>query len=74
MVHSIRHEWLDLWTAYLKWRYAFPDRPNPILDGLEATLGARLARALGGRAAVSLSHPYPPDLAALAAALEPHLR
>ncbi len=74
MVHSIRHEWLDLWTAYLKWRYAFPDRPNPILDGLEATLGARLARALGGRTAVSLRHPYPPDLAALAAALEPHLR
>ncbi|MEA2537111.1 MAG: hypothetical protein QOF11_1345, partial [Chloroflexota bacterium] len=27
MVHSIRHEWLDLWTAYLKWRYAFPERP-----------------------------------------------
>ena len=74
MVHSIRHEWLDLWTAYLKWRYAFPDRPNPVLDGLEATLGTRLARALGGRPAVSLSHPYPPDLAALAEALEPHLR
>ena len=32
MVHSIRHEWLDLWTAYLKWRYAFPDRPNPFLE------------------------------------------
>ncbi len=73
MVHSIRHEWLDLWTAYLKWRYAFPDRPNAVLDGLEATLGRRLDRALGDRPSLSLRHPYPPDLAAIADALEAHL-
>ena len=48
MVHSIRHEWLDLWTAYLKWRYAFPDRPTPHLEGLEASLSERLvARSPG---------------------------
>ncbi len=74
MVHSIRHEWLDLWTAYLKWRYAFPDRPNEHLEGLEATLSQRLGQALGGRPAVSLRHPYPPDIPALADALAPHLR
>jgi len=73
MVHSIRHEWLDLWTAYLKWRYAFPDRPNPALDGLEVTLAERLDRALGGRPALNLRHPYPPDIAGLADALIPHL-
>jgi hypothetical protein len=74
MVHSIRHEWLDLWTAYLKWRYAFPDRPNAALDGLEARLGERLDRALAERPSLSLRHPYPPELAAIADALEPHLR
>jgi hypothetical protein len=74
MVHSIRHEWLDLWTAYLKWRYAFPDRPNPYLEGLETTLADRLGRALGGRPALTLRHPYPPDIPALADALTPHLR
>jgi hypothetical protein len=74
MVHSIRHEWLDLWTAYLKWRYAFPDRPNAHLEGLEATLSERLEEALGGRPALSLRHPYPPDIPALADALAPHLR
>ncbi|MGZ8527303.1 MAG: hypothetical protein ACXWWR_00780 [Candidatus Limnocylindrales bacterium] len=74
MVHSIRHEWLDLWTAYLKWRYAFPERPNPILEGLEATLVERLDRALADRPAVLLRHPYPPDIPALADALGEHLR
>jgi hypothetical protein len=73
MVHAIRHEWLDLWTAYLKWRYAFPERPNPILDGLEATLSRGLDRALAGRPAVALRHPYPPDIPALADALAPLL-
>jgi len=73
MVHSIRHEWLDLWTAYLKWRYAFPERPNPVLESLEATLGDRLDRALTGRPALALRHPYPPDIPALADALAPHL-
>jgi hypothetical protein len=74
MVHSIRHEWLDLWTAYLKWRYAFPERPNPFLEGLEATLTERLQAALGSRPAVLLRHPYPPDIPALADVLEEHLR
>jgi hypothetical protein len=74
MVHSIRHEWLDLWTAYLKWRYAFPDRPNPSLEGLERTLAERLDRALSGRRAVALRHPYPPDIPALADALIDRLR
>ena len=73
MVHSIRHEWLDLWTAYLKWRYAFPDRPNQILEGLEASLSERLLAALAGRPAVVLRHPYPPDIPALADALLGHL-
>ncbi|MDP9482910.1 MAG: hypothetical protein M3P84_06780, partial [Chloroflexota bacterium] len=74
MVHSIRHEWLDLWAAYLKWRYAFPDRPNPHLEGLEATLAERLERALAGRPAIVLRHPYPPDIPSLADALVDHLR
>jgi hypothetical protein len=73
MVHSIRHEWLDLWTAYLQWRYAFPDRPNPVLEGLEQRLSERLDRALGSRPAMNLRHPYPPDIRALADALAPHL-
>jgi hypothetical protein len=73
MVHSIRHEWLDLWTAYLKWRYAFPERANPVLEGLEETLARRLDEALAGRPAVVLRHPYPPDIRALADALVPHL-
>jgi hypothetical protein len=73
MVHSIRYEWLDLWTAYLQWRYAFPERPNPILEGLESTLVERLHQALDGRPAIDLRHPYPPDIRALADAVEPHL-
>jgi hypothetical protein len=74
MVHSIRHEWLDLWTAYLKWRYAFPDRQNPFLEGLETTLAERLERSLTGRPAILLRHPYPPDIPGLADALTEHLR
>ena len=72
MVHSVRHEWLDLWTAYLKWRYAFPDRPNPILEALEASLSDGLGTALADRPAVVLRHPYPPHIPALADALLDH--
>ncbi len=72
MVHSVRHEWLDLWTAYLKWRYAFPDRPNPILETLEASLSDGLGTALADRPAVVLRHPYPPHIPALADALLDH--
>jgi hypothetical protein len=73
MVHSIRHEWLDLWTAYLEWRYAFPERPNLILESLEANLSDGLVGALAGRRCVLLRHPYPPDIPALADALQGHL-
>ena len=65
MVHSVRHEWLDLWTAYLKWLYAFPDRPNPILETLEERLSDGLTggacRATRGAAPppVSAAHPGP---------------
>ncbi len=69
MVHSVRHEWLDLWTAYLKWLYAFPGRPNPILETLEERLSDGLTTALAERPAVLLRHPYPPHIPALAEAL-----
>lgn len=72
MVHSVRHEWLDLWTAYLKWRYAFPDRPNPLLEALEERLSDGLGEALADRPAVLLRHPYPPHIPALADALIDH--
>jgi hypothetical protein len=62
---TTRHELLDVEALRLAYRYAFPDRPTPFLDGLPALLEERLVAALGGTRCVRVSHPYPPDIPAL---------
>jgi hypothetical protein len=65
MVFSLGEERADLLSCYRKFRFAFPDATNPLLEGCEATERGMLLRALGGMEAYEVLHPYPVSIPAL---------
>jgi hypothetical protein len=67
---TVVHELLDISALYLTYRYAFPDRRNPMLEALPAVLEEALVKALGTRRCVVVRHPYPPDIPALHGLIE----
>lgn len=72
MVFSLQHERLDLREAYLKFRFAFPDKENPLIERAEQLQRDGLTRLLAGKPAFAVDHPYPLSLAALYDAMSPH--
>jgi hypothetical protein len=74
MVFSLEHERLDLRAAYLKFRFAFPQRCNPLLDQAGALQHELLTRALDATEAYVLHHPYPAPIARLFETLAPLVR
>lgn len=62
---TIVHELLDLEALYRTFRYAFPERPNPFIESLPATLEERLTAAFLETPCLLVRHPYPPDIPAL---------
>jgi hypothetical protein len=73
MAWSLRYERRALTAHYQRFRYAFPDRANPVLDDVDARADELLHSALAGVRAWRVRHPYPVVLADLAAALAPLL-
>lgn len=73
MVFSLSHERLRFMACYLKYRFAFPERRNALIDSAEEREREMLAGALAGKDAYALYHPYPVRLPALFEALEPRL-
>lgn len=70
MVFSLGEERADLLSCYRKFRFAFPDATNPLLDECEARERELLERALGGIDAYEVLHPYPVSIPALYAAMK----
>jgi hypothetical protein len=73
MVASLRYEQRPLLDRYDAFRFAFPDRVNPLIDAMPDLQRERLHSLLPGRPAFRVDHPYPVSLADLFAALAPHL-
>ena len=65
MVFSLQHEQLDFLSYYLRFRFAFPDISNPLIEGSEEAQRDLLARALRGKEAYLVSHPFPASIPAL---------
>jgi hypothetical protein len=74
MVFANEHEWRPLMERYRGYRFAFPDRPNPLLDALHTRLGDPLAAAMAGKRVYRVRHPYGGSLEELFRAMEPHCR
>jgi hypothetical protein len=59
MAFSLEHERGPLLACYEQFRFAFPDRVNPLLEEAPQRERTLLHRFLDGRAAYAVDHPYP---------------
>lgn len=59
MCGSNERERTRLLDHYRAFRFAFPNRPNALLDSIDEQQGALLRQALGGKKAFAVHHPYP---------------
>jgi hypothetical protein len=59
MVFSVQEERDRFLTYYRKFRFAFPDRANPLIDESEKLQRDLLVKAFAGKKAHAVYHPYP---------------
>ena len=73
MAFSLTYERLDFLSWYLKYRFAFPDRPNSLIDRAAELERDLLRKAFRGKPAHAVYHPYPARIPDLYRAVEPLL-
>lgn len=73
MTWSHVHHRLGFLNLYWQFRYAFPDRPNPIIDRVEQIERDLLHRVFAGKTAFEVLHPHPVRIADLFTSMRPHL-
>jgi hypothetical protein len=74
MAISLEEEFTGLVACYRQFRFAFPERTNPLIEQLPALLRRRLADAFRGRQGLVVWHPYPVAPRRLFQAMHRHLR
>jgi hypothetical protein len=65
MVHSLQYERQNFMSHYQKFRFAFPERRNELIERAEEMQFGLLLRAFEGKPTYEVSHPYPVSLPAL---------
>ena len=73
MAFSLAHERAPLLGCYEQFRFAFPDRVNPLIEQAPERERVLLDRFLCGRAAHAVDHPYPVHLDSLFDAMSARL-
>jgi hypothetical protein len=73
MVFSLQEERKDFMSAYLKFRFAFPDLRNELIEESEEIQRKLLMQALIGKRSYAVFHPYPVDIPGLFEAVDPLL-
>lgn len=73
MVFSLQEERMDFTSYYLKFRFAFPNARNTLIQQAEELQREMLSRALAGKDAYAVYHPYPVSIPALFEAINPLL-
>ncbi|HBY96449.1 MAG TPA: hypothetical protein DEP84_21315 [Chloroflexi bacterium] len=73
MVFSLQHERLDFTAYYLKFRFAFPEAHNQLIERAEELQHAMLTRVLADKDTYAVYHPYPVPIASLFDAIGPLL-
>jgi hypothetical protein len=71
MVFSVQQERSSLLSYYCKFRFAFPDRPNALLEQSEELQRELLTRVLADKPALAVWHPYPVKIPRLFECMEP---
>jgi hypothetical protein len=72
MAFSLRYERAPLLAHYEMFRFAFPDRVNPLLERASQLEQELLRKIFTGKQAFMVDHPYPVDLARLFAVMSAH--
>lgn len=72
MIASIRFEQLPFMEHYLAFKFAFPHRKNDFLDQAHELQYEILHRALAGKEAYAVWHPYPVSFEALYEKMKPY--
>ncbi len=73
MLFSLQDERLDFMAYYLKFRFAFPDAANELIDNAKEIQRDILHKVLAGKDAFAVYHPYPVSIPALYEAISPFL-
>lgn len=73
MVFSLQHERLDFMAYYMKFRFAFPDAKNELIERAEELQREVLTRVLANKDAYAVYHPYPVPIPSLFDAIQPVL-
>jgi hypothetical protein len=73
MVFSGHHERLELLAHYLRFRFAFPQAQNALLERAEELERDLIRRAFAGKEAYAVHHPFPAPIPALFDAMAPLL-
>ncbi len=71
MAFSLRYEQADFFSYYMKYRFAFPDLMNPLIERAPEYQLDILSRALHGKDAHAVYHPYPVQLEKLFEIISP---
>lgn len=71
MVFSLQEERIELMSYYMKFRFAFPDVKNDLIDTLETREREMLVQALTGKEAYAVYHPYPVAIPSLYDVMKP---
>lgn len=74
MVFSLVYENLYFMSYYMKFRFAFPEAANPLIEGAEELQRRLLLRMLEEKTAYAVYHPYPAPIPALFRAISPLCR
>jgi hypothetical protein len=73
MVFSLAHERLRFLAYYNKFRFAFPEAANPLIEDVEERERSALTRAVGDKDAYAVYHPFPAPIPALFDSIRPLL-
>jgi len=72
MVFSLQEERMDFMSYYFKYRFAFPECSNPLIDQAEEIQRKLALKALVGKEAYAIFHPYPFSFSSLFDTIRPY--
>ena len=72
MVFSLQEERIEFMSYYLKYRFAFPECSNALIDQAEEIQRNLLLKTLAGKEAYAVYHPYPFSIPAMFEAIRPY--
>ncbi len=72
MVFSLQEERMEFMSYYLKYRFAFPNCSNPLIDQAEEIQRKMLLKIMAGKDAYAVYHPYPVSIPALFEVIQPY--